>query len=60
MGVPGNDDYGEIISGMLERSNTDLVEAMTSLIEAQRAYQFDLRILKDQDEIMQQAIRIRG
>ncbi|MGI6450306.1 MAG: flagellar hook-basal body protein [Desulfitobacteriia bacterium] len=59
-GVPGTDGYGEIRAGMLERSNTDLVEAMTNLIQAQRAYQFDLRIVKNQDEMLQQAIMMRG
>jgi flagellar basal body rod protein FlgG len=59
-GISGVDGYGEIKSGMIERSNTDIVNAMTKLIEAQRAYQFDLRISKDQDEMMQQAIMMRG
>lgn len=59
-GTASEEGYGEIKSGMLERSNTDIVNAMTKLIEAQRAYQFDLRISKDQDEMMQQAIMMRG
>jgi len=60
VGIAGQDGYGEIKSGMIERSNTDIVNAMTKLIEAQRAYQFDLRIAKDQDEMMQLAIMMRG
>jgi flagellar basal-body rod protein FlgG len=60
VGIAGSDGYGEINAGMLERSNTDFVNAMTKLIEAQRAYQFDLRIAKDQDEMMQKAIMMRG
>lgn len=60
VGIAGADGYGEINSEMFERSNTDIVNAMTKLIEAQRAYQFDLRIAKDQDEMMQQAILLRG
>lgn len=59
-GVAGAEGYGEIKSGMIERSNTDIVNAITKLIEAQRAYQFDLRIAKDQDEMLQQAIMMRG
>jgi len=59
-GTPGSEGYGEIKSGMVERSNTDIVNAMTTLIEAQRAYQFDLKIAKDQDEMTQQAIMMRG
>ncbi len=59
-GTASTEGYGEIKSGMIERSNTDMVNAMTKLIEAQRAYQFDLRIAKDQDEMVQQAIAMRG
>ncbi|NLI92200.1 MAG: flagellar hook-basal body complex protein [Peptococcaceae bacterium] len=60
VGVAGSDGYGEIQSGMLERSNTDIVKAMTSLIQTQRAYQLEARRLKSQDEMMQQAAMIRG
>jgi flagellar basal-body rod protein FlgG len=60
VGIAGLDGYGEIKSGMLEKSNTDLVEAMTSMLQAQRAYQIDLRIIKNQDEMMQQAAALRG
>ncbi|HHV64783.1 MAG TPA: flagellar hook-basal body complex protein [Peptococcaceae bacterium] len=59
-GIPGENGYGEIKAGMLEKSNTDLVRAIANLIEAQRAYQFDLRIIKTQDEMLQQAIMMRG
>ena len=60
LGDAGSEGFGTIMGGMLERSNTDLVNAMTKLIEAQRAYQFDLRVAKDQDEMMVQAIQMRG
>lgn len=60
VGDADSEGYGTIKGGMLERSNTDIVNAMTSLIEAQRAYQFDLRVAKDQDEMMVQAIQMRG
>ncbi|KUO65632.1 MAG: flagellar biosynthesis protein FlgG [Gracilibacter sp. BRH_c7a] len=60
MGEADSEEFGTIKGGMLERSNTDIVNAMTKLIEAQRAYQFDLRVAKDQDEMMVQAIQMRG
>lgn len=60
MGEADSEGFGTIMGGMLERSNTDIVNAMTKLIEAQRAYQFDLRVAKDQDEMMVQAIQMRG
>ncbi|RNC29539.1 MAG: Flagellar basal-body rod protein FlgG [Candidatus Dichloromethanomonas elyunquensis] len=60
VGIAGADGYGEIKSGMLERSNTDIVNAMTSLIQTQRAYQLEARRLKTQDEMLQQAEMVRG
>ena len=60
MGDADSEGFGVIMGGMLERSNTDMVNSMTKLIEAQRAYQFDLRIAKDRDEMMVQAIQMRG
>lgn len=60
MGEADSEGFGTIKGGMIERSNTDIVNAMTKLIEAQRAYQFDLRVAKDQDEMMVQAIQMRG
>jgi len=60
MGEAGSEGFGSIMGGMLEKSNTDMVNAMTKLIEAQRAYQLDLRIIKDQDEMTVQAISMRG
>lgn len=59
-GVADTQGFGTIMGGMIEKSNTDIVNAMTKLIEAQRAYQFDLRVAKDQDEMMVQAIQMRG
>lgn len=59
-GTPGAEGYGEIRAGMIEKANTDLTKAIASLIEAQRAYQFDLRIAKNQDEMTQMAIMMRG
>ncbi|MGI5901207.1 MAG: flagellar hook-basal body protein [Desulfitobacteriia bacterium] len=59
-GRAGEGGFGEILAGKLEKSNTDFVTAMTNMIEAQRAYQFDLRIIKQRDEIIQQTVGMRG
>lgn len=60
MGEAGSEGFGSIMGNMLEKSNADMVNAMTKLIEAQRAYQLNLRIIKDQDEMTVQAITMRG
>ena len=58
-GVPGTGDYGEIKSGAIEQSNVDLVTAMTNLIQAQRAYQLDAKLLQQGDEMAAQANALR-
>lgn len=59
-GIAGDEGYGTISSHMLEKSNVDFANAVTNLIEAQRAYQVDLRILKQKDEMVAQAIAMKG
>jgi flagellar basal-body rod protein FlgG len=58
-GIPGEDGYGVIKSAMLEKSNTNLLTAMTDLIRIQRAYQIDVRIRQDLDEMTAQTIAMR-
>lgn len=59
-GVPGSEGFGNLKSRMLERSNTNVVLAMTNLIQGQRAYQIEVRQTRNQDEMMAQAIAMRG
>ena len=40
-------------TGALERSNVDMAEAMTSLMESQRAYSMASRALQTQDQLME-------
>lgn len=44
--------YGTIVQGMIEQSNVDMVQSMTSLVLAQRAYQLNARVLQAADEIL--------
>ncbi|NLL52439.1 MAG: flagellar hook-basal body complex protein [Peptococcaceae bacterium] len=59
-GTAGEDGYGLIKGSTLERSNTDLVTTMTSIIQLQRAYQLNLKIIRNQDEMSNLAIGMRG
>ncbi|MDA8441510.1 MAG: flagellar basal-body rod protein FlgG [Peptococcaceae bacterium] len=59
-GTPGNGNNGTIRSGYLESSNVDLANAMTSLIEAQRAYQANARVITNADQMMSIANNLRG
>lgn len=58
-GAPGSNDFGEVKSGAIEQSNVDLTTAMTNLIQAQRAYQMDARLLQQGDEMAAKAIALR-
>ncbi|MGI6683982.1 MAG: flagellar hook-basal body protein [Bacillota bacterium] len=59
-GMPGDNGFGVVQGAMLERSNADVANAMTQLVQAQKAYQVELRTIKNQDEMFQQAIMMRG
>jgi flagellar basal-body rod protein FlgG len=44
---------GTLQQGALERSNVDMADAMTSLVEAQRAYSMTSKALQTQDQLME-------
>jgi len=58
-GVPGAAGFGRIQPGMLEQSNVDLTAAIPDLLQAQRAYQMNVRLLQDGDEMWGLANAIR-
>lgn len=58
-GVPGSNDFGEVKSGAIEQSNVDLATAMTNLVQAQRAYQMDAKLLQQEDDMAAQANALR-
>ena len=52
-GAPEFDTVSTIMKGTLEASNVDLAAEMTDVIQAQRAYQLNLRMVSVSDEIQQ-------
>ena len=52
LGKPGDAGFGTLQQGSLESSNVDLVEEMSNLMIAQRAYQLNARILQASDQIL--------
>ena len=50
--VPGEDGAGVVAQGFLEASNVTLVEELTSLILAQRAYEINSKVVQASDEMM--------
>lgn len=58
-GEPGIDGRGTFRQGYLEDSSVDVVSEITELIEAQRGYELNARVLSAADEMLSSANRIR-
>ena len=57
--VPGTAGYGELQQGFLESSNVNPVQEMTALIEAQRAYDLNSKVITASDEMMSTVTQMR-
>jgi flagellar basal-body rod protein FlgG len=55
VGDPGTDGRGTISQGSLEASNVDITEELVDMIETQRAYEVNSKVIKATDEMMQYA-----
>ena len=58
-GAPGLEGRGTLRQGYLEDSSVDVVAEITELIEAQRGYELNSRVMSATDEMMSSATRIR-
>jgi flagellar basal-body rod protein FlgG len=58
VGLPGR-NLGEVHANSLEQSNVDMASSMTDLIQVQRAYQLNSRMVRDGDEMWGIANSIR-
>lgn len=54
IGNPGDDGFGELMNGYLEKSNVQMVTELVNLITAQRAYEINSRAIKAGDDMLQQ------
>jgi len=59
IGNPATDDLGEIRQGALENSNVNIVEEITNLITAQRAYEMNSKVITASDEMLQTVTQLR-
>lgn len=57
-GAPGSVGYGTIRQQYLEASNVDSVTEITSMITAQRAYEFNSKVISASDNMMQVAANL--
>ena len=59
-GVPGEASFGTIEQGYLESSNVDAIKEITNMIQAQRAYEMNSKVIQAADEmssVVSQGIR---
>ncbi len=54
-GVPGQQGFGSIYQGYLEKSNVDIVNEMVNMILAQRIYDFNSKTIQSSDEMLRTA-----
>ncbi|MFN3991072.1 MAG: flagellar hook-basal body complex protein [Erythrobacter sp.] len=58
-GNPGIGNYGQLLSGALERSNVDLAGEMVALLTAQRNFQANARAIDTATQITQTVLNLR-
>lgn len=58
-GEAGNGQYGELLSGAIERSNVDIAEELVGLISAQRDFQANAKAIDTATQISQTIINLR-
>ncbi|RKY53497.1 MAG: flagellar basal-body rod protein FlgG, partial [Candidatus Neomarinimicrobiota bacterium] len=51
-GLPGEEGFGSVVQGYLEKSNVDVVQEMIKLIVSQRAYEINSKAVKTSEEIL--------
>lgn len=56
-GRSGSPGYGTILQGFLETSNVNMVQEITNLIAAQRAYELASKVVQTSDEMMNQLVQ---
>jgi len=59
IGVPGAAGFGRLKQGFLEMSNVNTVQEITALIQAQRAYEMNSKVITASDEMMRAAANVR-
>jgi flagellar basal-body rod protein FlgG len=58
-GAPNQNEFGALRQGALEQSNVNVVEEITELITAQRAYEMNSTVISTSDEMLQTITQLR-
>ncbi len=59
LGTPGSNGVGTLLQGYVENSNVNLVEEMTHMITAQRAFEINSKVISTSDQMMQTVSNIK-
>jgi flagellar basal-body rod protein FlgG len=58
-GNPGAAGYGRLVQGSVETSNVNIVQEITNLITAQRAYEMNSKVISTTDQMMTSVSQMR-
>ena len=58
LGSGDNGTSGQVIGGSIENSNVDTAEQFVQLIEAQRGFQANARVITTQDEVLAELVNL--
>ncbi len=59
LGTPGINGFGRISQGFIEASNVNAVQEITALIQAQRAYEMNSKVISAADEMLSTSANLR-
>jgi flagellar basal-body rod protein FlgG len=57
--APGAVGFGQVLQGFVETSNVNVVQEITNLITAQRAYEMNSKVITASDEMLSTLSRLR-
>jgi flagellar hook protein FlgE len=58
IGTPNTGGYGQTIAGSLEMSNVDMATEFTNMIEAERGYQANSKVITTADQMLQTVVQM--
>ena len=56
--APGQPGHGQVLQGFIEGSNVNVVQEITNLITAQRAYEMNSKVITASDEMLSTLTRL--
>ncbi len=59
-GVANQDGFGALQQGYLEMSNVNVIQQMVDMINAQRAYEFDSKVIQTSDQMLQDVSALKN